>query len=366
MNFDHRHYVPLLRWKQGEYLGVSQLPDTTKQALTPLIEIPPKGYDFEEKREKKTIDKHLKPVAKRVYKKWGNSPCFIDLSLIESAERMETGIHPVSFVFDELREMKCPGIPVTGLNRDAEYQSAVRTTSTNDKSGICLRVTIDQAAKSSFKKDADSLLSTLGIQPSDCDLILDLGAPNFVPLGGFTMTILPIVAKLPYLNDWRSFTILGTSFPETMAGIKIGGEVVPRYEWRLYKILVASFRELGLRLPSFGDNAISHPRIIDMDMRIVKPNATIKFTIDDGWYIMKGRNVRDYGYEQFHELSKEVLASRHYRDSTFSWGKEYIRECANRSAKRGNLTKWVQVGTNHHIEKVVKDIANFYASVSTP
>jgi hypothetical protein len=103
-----------------------------------------------------------------------------------------------------------------------------------------------------------------------------------------------------------------------------------------------------------------------MDMRIVKPNATIKFTIDDGWYIVKGNNVRDYGYEQFHELSKQVLASRYYRDSTFSWGKEYIRQCANRRAKRGNLTKWVQVGTNHHVEKVVQDIANFYASVNTP
>ena len=366
MNLDYRHYVPCLRWKQGEYLAVSQLPDTTKHMFTPLIEIPPKGYDFEEKREKKTIDKHLEPVAKRVRKNWGNSPCFIDLSLIESTERMEIGIHPVSFVFDKLREMRCLGIPVTGLNRDPEYQREIRTALTNDKSGVCLRITIEQAAKSSFKTDSDSILSTLGIHASDSDLILDLGAPNFVPLGGFAMTIQAIVTKLPYLNDWRTFTILGTSFPETMAGIKMGSEVVPRYEWRLYKILVASFREAGLRLPSFGDYAISHPRIIDMDMRIVKPNATIKFTIDDGWYIVKGNNVRDYGYEQFHELSKQVLASRYYRDSTFSWGKEYIQQCANRRAKRGNLTKWVQVGTNHHVEKVVQDIANFYASVNTP
>ena len=98
-----------------------------------------------------------------------------------------------------------------------------------------------------------------------------------------------------------------------------------------------------------------------MDMRFLKPNATIKFTIDDGWYIVKGNNVKDYGFEQFHRLSEQVLASRHYPDSAFSWGKEYIRKCAN-GGKTGNLTTWRQVGTNHHIEKVTHDIASFYAS----
>jgi hypothetical protein len=202
----------------------------------------------------------------------------------------------------------------------------------------------------------------LGIRASDCDLILDLGAPNFVPPEGFSKIIQNIVCGLPYLSNWQTFTILGTSFPPTMAGIKRGGEVVPRYEWRLYKMLVASLRKANLRLPTFGDYTISHPQVLDMDMRLLKPNATIKFTIDEGWYIAKGNNVKDYGYQQFHGLSEHVLASRHYRDSTFSWGKEYIRKCANRSAKRGNLTKWVQVGTNHHIAKVTEDIASFYAS----
>ena len=174
------------------------------------------------------------------------------------------------------------------------------------------------------------------------------------------------MSSLVYLNEWRTFTLLGTSFPETMASVKKGGEIIPRHEWLLYKMLVPNLLEAGLRLPSFGDYAISHPKVIELDMRTVKPNATIRYTIEDAWYIAKGENVRDYGYAQYHELSQKILASHHYCGPTLSWGDDYIQTRADKNAKTGNLSTWRQVGTNHHIEKVTQDIANFYASASTP
>ena len=362
MNFDHLHYIPCLRWKQGEYQAVSRLSETTKSVFMPLIEVPEIGWDFEEGTEAKTIDEHLAPFAKRVHKKWGDSPCFVDLSLIKCTERMATGIHPVCFIFGGLRGMKCQAIPVTGLLRDETYQREIKATSAEDKRGVCLRITIEQAAKEALKIEIDALLSTVEIKPSDIDLVLDLEAPNFVPLDGFRMVIQAIVSKLPYLNKWRTFTLLGTSFPETMGSIKEGVETVPRHEWQLYKMLVNGLREAKLRLPSFGDYAINHPKVLELDMRKVKPSATIRYTVDNHWYIVKGKNVRDYGFEQYHELSKKVFASRYYCGSTFSWGDDYIQKCANEHGKTGSLMTWRQVGTNHHIEKVTRDIASFCAA----
>jgi len=362
MNFDHRHYVPRLRWKQGEYQAVSQLSDTIKRVFTPIIEVPGKGYDFAAKKEKKTIDELLAPFAKRVHNNWGKLPCLVDLRLIKDAERMANGIYPVRFVFQGLRALDCHAIPVTSFLRDTEYQQEIKATLAKDKNGICLRITIEQAAKSTFKAEADSLLSTLEIQPTGCDFVLDLGAPNFVPLDGFVKIIKDIVTKLPYLKNWRTFTLLGTSFPESMGSVKKWGEIVPRYEWQLYKILINNFQKTVLRPPSFGDYAINHPKELELDWRVVKPSATIRYTIDDRWYIVKGDNIRDYGYEQYHELSQNVLGSRYYYGPTFSWGDGYIQTCANKNAKTGNPTKWIQVGTNHHIVKVIQDIASFYAS----
>ena len=365
MNFDHRYYIPCLRWKQGEYQAVLRLPNTIKNEFTPLIEIPELGWDFEEKKEKKKIDEHLSDFAqKKVYKKWGRSLCFVDLNLIPSSTRLQNGVHPIHFIFNEFRAFQCMAVPVTDLLRDEECQQEIRAVSDEDKKGVCLRISIEQAAKTTLQTKIDSLLSTLTIQSTDCDFILDLGAPNFVPLDGFSKIIQAIISKLPYLNDWRTFILLGTSFPETMSVIKKAGEIVPRYEWKLYKRLVSDFRKANLRLPAFGDYAISHPKVSIVDMRTAKPYATIRYTIDDGWYIVKGENVRDekHGkFKQYRELSKKLIDSKYYYGSNLSWGDEYIQKCAY-GGKTGNLSTWRQVGTNHHIVKVTQDIASFYAS----
>lgn len=364
MKFDHRHYVPCLRWKMGEYQAVYRLSDTKKRMFTPLIEVPEIGWDFEKGRESKSIDVHLEPQAKRIRSKWGDSPCFVDLRLVEYHQKTAAGIHPVRFVFDGLHDMECSPIPVTGIDKDSEYQQAIGDVVTQHKSGVCLRIGIEQAAKGSLKSEIDSLLSKLKVKPKICHLIIDLGAPNFIPLEGFSKAIQAIVSRFPYLDDWLTFALLGSSFPETMASIRKGGQTILRDEWQLYVLLVANFQNAGLRVPTFSDYGISHPKVIIIDMRIAKPSATIRYTANNNWYIVKGENVRDHGFKQYRNLSKQVLDSRYYCAPTFSWGDEYIYQCAN-GGKTGNLTMWRQVGTNHHIVKVTQDIASFYDSLNT-
>lgn len=365
--FDHKQYIPRLRWKLGEYQAVLRLSKTAKKSLTPLIEIPEIGWDFEENDYKKNIDDHLAPFAKRVHDKWGKSPCFIDLRLISPSERMANNDHPVKFIFDGLLNMKCSAIPIVRLDGDNAYQREIKRIIAQKKSsGICIAITIEQAAASTLKRNLDLLMSDFKIEASYCNLILDLEAPNFVPLEGFTKLILGIINHLPYLNKWETFSIIGTSFPESMGGIKEGMVSIPRYEWQLYKKLIIALKKESLRLPCFGDYAISHPNVLELDMRKVKPSATIRYTIDDNWYIVKGKNVKDYGLAQFHALSQNLVNSQYYHGPTFSYGDEYIQDCAKNKAGNGNLTTWRQVGTNRHIEKVRQDISSYYASLKSP
>ena len=78
MDFDHNHYVPCLRWKQGEYQAVLRLRPTTKSALTPLIDISEIGWDFATRSDAKSLDEHLERFAYRLHIKWGIHPCFVD------------------------------------------------------------------------------------------------------------------------------------------------------------------------------------------------------------------------------------------------------------------------------------------------
>jgi hypothetical protein len=222
MNFNYSYYVPCLRWKQGEYQAVSELLESKKRLFRPLIEIPELGWDFKEKKEKKTANDLLTDFAfKKIYKNWGSFPCFVDLNLIPSKERMKSGVHPIYFIFDEFRRLGCQAIPVTGLLKDSEYQREIKAAFAKDKNGICLRIAIEQVVKGTFKTDLNLLLSNLEVQSTNCDFILDLGSPNnFVPLNGFSMIIQKLIEKMPHLNNWRTFTLLGTSFPETIGSIK--------------------------------------------------------------------------------------------------------------------------------------------------
>jgi hypothetical protein len=350
----------------GEYQAVFRLFSGAKDFITPLIEVPEIGFDFEKGTPAKSVDDHLAPFAKRVGDKWKGRQCFVDMKLIKPSEQMADDQHPAAFIFDELRSQKCLATPVTGLGRDRSYQTAVRDAAATDQRGVCLRVSVEQAHRSSLKNSVDALLNDIGLEIAKCDLVLDLGAPNFVPVDGFAKLIGKIIQNLPYLSRWRTFTLIATSFPQSMAGIARGSAIVPRFEWQLYKRLAKILNDSGVRLPTFGDYAINHPDVLTLDMRLVKPFATIRYTTDDSWLIVRGSNVRDNGYAQYRDLCQTLTRSPQCLAGEFSNGDKYIADCAAGEASTGNLTTWRKVGTNHHLEKVVSDISSFFDSLGSP
>jgi hypothetical protein len=364
MHFNHCHYVPCLRWKQGEYQALERLSDEAKLMITPLIEVPEQGYDFETGTVKKSIDQHLAPFAKRIEQKLHDEPCFIDLNLIEPRQRMVDGKHPVRFVFDQLRARACPAVPVTGLGRDVGYQQSVRQVVARDDLGLCLRLTVEEAAQPNLKARMDAALNPVA-PPEKCDLVLDLGAPNFEPLEGFARLVQSLITRLPHLNDWRTFTLLGTAFPESMAEIKSSPASIPRSEWRLYSVVARSLALARVRTPAFGDYGINHPKLLPVDMRKLKPSGTIRYTTETEWFIVKGPNVRDNRFDQFRGHCRSIIRSGIYSGREFSVGDDYIYGCAGGSESTGNLTTWRWVGTNHHLEFVARGIANFYGISGT-
>ncbi len=359
MDFDHKHYVPCLRWKQGEYLAVKALSAASRDRVTPLIEVPEIGFDFETWSDKKTLDEHIKPFGKRVADKWGKA-CLVDLIHLPAGKVLENGDHPVTRVFDELRTLKCSATPVTGIARDHTFQKAIGRVISTDKRGVCIRITLAEAAKPNLKSMLDTLLNQLHVRPNECDVVLDLGAPNFEPIDGFTKLVHALLSRLPYQDHWQTITIMSTSFPETMAEVRSSPSLLQRWEWLLYKKIAAKLAKQGAQIPTFGDYGINHKDFPQVDMRLVKPSATIRYTIGDAWFIVKGPNVRDNGFEQYRDHCRTVTQSPYFRNSDFSWGDAYIQNCGLGKEKTGNLTTWRKVGTNQHLEKVVQDIASLF------
>lgn len=345
----------------GEYQALLHLHAHSKVDVTPMIDIPEIGYDFETGQDAKTIDEHLERFGTRLAEKWGNQWVFVDLRLIDPIVRMADGRHPLSFVLDDVRNHNALAMPTTGLGRDEPYQEAVVNAISQDHCGACIRLTIEDIAASQFQSRLASLLMKLQLELEQCHLILDLGAPNFQPLEGFTKMVQGLIKRLPDLDRWMTYTIMGTSFPKTMGELKIGVQILKRYEWLFYKKLLRGLAPRE-RKPAFGDYAIAHPEYEPVDPRLIKPAASIRYAIDDAWYIVKGQNVRDHGSAQYATYCAALLKSGLFLGAGFSDAGEYIRKCAQRRLKPGNLTSWRRVGTNHHIEKAVFDLSNLHGS----
>ena len=360
--FDHTQYIPCLRWKTGEYQAIWNLPATTKKTITPLIEVPEFSFDFAEKEKPKTIDKHIERFVKRVRDKWGEMACFIDMKYIPHSKNMKDGKNPIAFIFDELLKMGCSPIPVAGLDRDDLYKEEVKKVLSKNKSvGICLRIPIESFVESQFENNLNSMLAKLKIELKNAHLIVDLGAPNFVPLEGFVKAIRETISQYSKLREWLTFSIIGTSFPEI---INKGVSILSRYEWLLYKELINVFAKKGLRFPAFGDYTIIYPGVApDLDWRRIRSAAKVKYTINDGWYIVKGQSLREGPRTQCHDICRELVKSPHFFGQDFSYGDRFIKKCAtDKTVKTRNHTLWIKAGTNHHLMKATRDIANFYAS----
>ncbi len=363
MNLKPQHYIPCLRWKLGEYQAVSKLTPSARNSIMPIIEIPEQGYDFEKKQNTKTLDEHLKLFTARVKTKWGTtSECFLDMHHIPQSESLADGRSPAEFVFYDLKATKVRFIPVTRLHEFSLYETTLHNFVNKEKHGLCLRVSLDEFGEDDFEIMAEDFLNSFGLAFIDCDLILDLGAINFDPILVFSSLLTDMMKSKPRLKQWINFGIIGTSFPQTLAGITQGLSSLPRKEWILYKSLLENLQKEGVRIPFFGDYTINHPEVQSIDPRKIKPSANVRYTIDDKWLISRGQNVRDYKFNQFTQLCQLIVNTKHYCGQQYSYGDDYIFRCAQGTAKTGNLSTWREVGTNHHIEMVVRDLSNFAAS----
>lgn len=359
MGLKAKTYVPVLKWRQGEYQALLRLDATTKDSVVPLIEVTPPEWDFEQHKFKKTIDGQLAPFASRLEKKWGSRPAFLDTSLLNPTERMAGGGHSLTFLLDAVRARKCVVIPVTGPGRDLAHYNALAAGVAIDGQGVAVRVSLDDIADPAFPDTLVTLVASLGLGLAETDLIVDLAAKNFEPLADLAALVTALLQSSPIYVGVRSLVLIGTSFPTSMGEVKLTSQTLPRLEWKLYKAVTGSL-PAGFRPLAFGDYTISSADIPGGDMRLLKPSATIRYTVTDGWFITKGNNVRDNGFEQYRGQCGTVITSGHMAASGYSAGSDYIRGCHAKTEKTGNLSTWRWVGTNHHITRVVDDLANFH------
>ncbi len=350
------YYVPLLRWRAGEYRALKRLSDACRQRTVPLIEVLPPDYDFALRQPKKHIDEQLKPFAKQVEDHWPSRPALVDAVQIDTSIRMSDGRHPLTFIFDDARTRGLDLVPVTALDRDAGYQQSVQAIVAASARAVCLRFRLEETLDPDFEANVHALLAQLGSAANTVDILLDLGGPNFDPQDPLIAIISSVLAGGGIFASAHSVTILATSFPDSLTSLQYGLDVLPRREWLLYTALMAVL-PAQVRRPGFGDYAVAAVEFPKGDMRFMRGSPNVRYAIDDAWLVAKAKRQKANNNHAYPGLCGAIVASGRFAGSAFSDGSKYIDGCRLGTEKMGNPTTWKWVATNHHITKVVADLA---------
>jgi hypothetical protein len=166
-----------------------------------------------------------------------------------------------------------------------------------------------------------------------------------------------VINSLPAIKDWRTLTLAGSAFPVNLSQFTAHvPEITPRTEWRVWTQVVSN-PDL-VRLPAFGDYAVQHPEPSEINPKLMKMSAQLRYARQDDWLIFKGRNVRDYGHDQFTKICEGLAKMPDFRGAAFSWGDKYIADCAAGTDGPGNATTWRKVATSHHLAVVSAQLAS--------
>lgn len=365
--FDHKHYVPILRWKGGERAALQKLDPVDKAKMTPLLELIPVDFVPKKRDDPIDIDGVLRKKAEELNKYWGDALLFLDLRHLDQfnpTPLSSKGTHPLEFLNRELYSnqltflpSRASFIPVTGLNRSADYQAAVATIAKADRRGACIRLCLDDIQRPSFQNNLEHLLSYLGLRPEEVDLLVD-----YQVIENSSPSYVSVCNRLPNLQRWRTFTISSGAFPVNLSGFEKNSQhELPRLDWLTWRNQVLQSLP---RRPSYSDYTIQHG-IYSEPPRGANFSASIRYTTEEFWVIMRGEGVRNEdgpGYEGYLGNAMLLTDRAEFCGADFSYGDKYIKGMSLQSEKTGSAQTWIQAGINHHLTFVVRQIASLFGS----
>lgn len=377
-------YVPILRWKRGETDALMAMYPADKALFTPLMELTSVPYDHPKKHYKLGLDLFLQKAAAGAKTFWGQSDeIFVDLHWLledQAAPKIQPFVHPFTFLFDEFLSNGIQAIPVVNGTEDAATIAAVSGIIRKDKRGLCLRLREPVLFEESLSTFIDTVLTTYALKASRVDLVIDFGSVIPGREAHDAVTARRIINHLPHLKAWRTLVLAASAFPNPVIGVKANTiTLFPRSEWQIWN-RVQTGSNIPNRVPIFGDYAINAPGWEEHDPRLISTSANIRYTSHVGWYFFKGRSLRNpkrgpgatgptppSPFLQFITLAKQVVAHAAYSGNTYCNGDDHIHQIASGTRKgkkpeTGSQETWRNIGTNHHVTFVVRQIASLPAT----
>jgi len=368
-------YTPILKCRAAERAALGELTDNQKGRVIPLFEFirPPELTDKEKRERKPTPEERLiniqsKSFPNEIALNWNDGRLFyVDFSLLYPKD---VQLEFSKLFCDNAMKLYLNFTPVINLSADEDdyFNFMINLSKEHSDSRICIRIANSEINKiDTLNHDLSKLINGNEYSKQSVSLLVDL--KNNTEIEAYK-TAVKNIQEIEDINDFKDVILAGGAFPEDMTRYKLDESYgsQDRDDWINWN---ASISKTLLRIPSYGDYTIRHPKHNESLVRL-SPSTTIKYTLLDNWRIFRGKKDKYIYYlanasllreqDEFKMFGVNFSAGNKYIDEKGKYFPEYMeKKNSGKPAKgTGNNTDWLCAGINHHIAVVVDQLARLH------
>jgi hypothetical protein len=328
-NFNHLHYVPILKTKAGERWALSHLSLDLAKHATPLMEF--------HTHKTTPISIHVAETCEALGAAWGvERPIFLDTHWLHG----ESGNPAViQASFDSARE-QVKAIPVVRMSYEESCRDELASVIEQDGRGLLLRIRVSDL---NHPDRIDTILSDLSTTARDGHLMIDYR--------GQQMNLESDIPRVPHLEEWRTITVASGVFPRSLADYSLNEwHSFSRLDWTSWKSGIESNLK---RKPAFADYATRDP---GAPAGGGLPRVSLRYARKTKWLVRQDGRVADGASPQMKQVCASLVATKEFDGPSYSAGDSAIALAALPESGPGNAGQWVMWGINHHLVLTLREI----------
>ena len=343
-------YTPIIRNRPSEVRAIQELATEVKAHCTPLLDLAAPSKKSDKVSAQGYVERNIRRMVKALK---GFEHVLVDSSELDPALRIKGSKHPLIEAASAVVEAGCSPVPVTGLHRDESHAKAALKIKSSPGSGlICFRLDATDISTASLSyKQLQGLLADSSLNPTDVILLLDLQSVYGGQVDSLVTLVARFIAQI-MKSQWAGLIVAGYGVPDRLTdaiAVRAQG-YIQRVERSVY---------LGVKKAHsidklwFGDYTTLSPTHVELDWKLMSkvmgPKAI--YTLTESWFVVRGAPFSGHvdGYGQYHNLAAEIRALEEFPGPEYSFGDNYIHECATKAASTGSPASWITACVNHHI-----------------
>ena len=354
-------YCPTLRGKPGEFEGLLRLWSPIKPRIAPTIVLPSlPSFDLLKKR---ALDKKEAPRihAKRIASCWHGLPFFLEARFLRfDLDPNEDATHLKRLLY-YLEKMECKGIPTIDLRTAPHRLKTFTDYISNTGSGVALRCSLGDIDRPSVEDDVLKTLRLLNVDFAEVALVIDLSDAAIIGVPEFATLIVHAFSRLADIGPWAKIVVTASNYPEKNPADVNKHAIVPRREWAAWKAAARRDDRIEKRL-TFGDFGADHGKLFFANSG-GSPITHWRYATPESRLITRGGPSSEKIDGSIRFAAARIVNTNYFAGERFSWGDEFIVDCASGAGGRGYSTVWRAVNINHHMTQALVDIGAFHGRV---